>query len=39
MNLKYGDLYNSKYITDYLSLDANYIRGSEAERTKYGENK
>lgn len=36
---KIQDLYNSKYIKDYLTLDANYIRGSEAERTKYGENK
>lgn len=27
----------SKYVRNYLSLDATYMRGSEAERTKYGE--
>lgn len=32
------DIQKSKYITNYLTLDATYMRGSEAERTKYGEN-
>lgn len=34
-----NNLYTSKYLKDYLTLDASYIRGSEAERTKYGESK